>query len=454
METVLNHIEIHASDYLRDLVRLCRQPSISAQGLGLQEMARLCVEVMGEYGVQARLLPVPGGPPAVYGERTGTSGRTLLFYDHYDVQPPEPLDLWESPPFEPTFRDNSLFARGVADNKGNFLSRLAAIKAWLDATGSLPAGVKFFLEGEEEVGSPHLAPFVEAHRDLLAADACIWESGGVNWRGQPTITLGLKGILYVELEARGARRDIHSAQAATVVNPAWRLVWALASLKDQQENVLMDGFYDQVRPASPEDMEAARRMPSEEEQTKESLGISSYLLGLTGEHLRFRSLFAPTCTICGLWSGYTGEGAKTVLPCVARAKIDFRLVPDMDPTDILAKLRRHLEAHGFGDIAIRALDMGERPWRTPLDHPFVRVVADAARRVYGQEPIISPTMTGSGPMYPFGAMLGVPIASAGTSYPDSRAHAPNEHIRVEDFILGTKHIAAILALMAEQTQSP
>ena len=157
---------------------------------------------------------------------------TLLFYDHYDVQPPEPLDLWESPPFEPTLRGGKLFARGVADNKGNFVSRLAAVKAWLDVTGRSPVSVKFFLEGEEEIGSPHLAAFVDSHRDLLAADACIWESGGVNWQGQPVITLGLKGILYVELEARGATRDIHSAQATTVVNPAWRLVWALATLKD------------------------------------------------------------------------------------------------------------------------------------------------------------------------------------------------------------------------------
>jgi acetylornithine deacetylase/succinyl-diaminopimelate desuccinylase-like protein len=444
---VSDRIDSQRAGYLADLGLLCRQPSISAQKVGLEEMAELCAGVMRSYGLKARTIPIPGGPPIVYGERQGRSPKTLLFYDHYDVQPPEPLDQWESPPFELTARGGRLFARGVADNKGNLMSRLAAVRAWLDATGELPVSVKFLVEGEEEVGSPHLAPFVETNASLLAADACIWESGGVNWQGQPVITLGLKGILYVELEARGANRDIHSAQATSVVNPAWRLVWALSTLKDVNENILIQGHDDDVRPPTADELAAVNLIPSEEEQTKQSLGIAGYLQGLTGLDLGKRNLFAPTCTICGLWSGYTGDGSKTVLPSTAHAKLDFRLVRDMDPTDILAKLRRHLDEHGFADIAVRGMDAGQRAWRTPLSDPFVSLVAKAARDVYGLEPVVSPTMTGSGPMYPFGAYLGVPIASSGASNPDSRAHAPNENIKVEDFVLAAKHVAAIMEMM-------
>ncbi len=447
LKSVCDLLERGHARYIADLAALCRQPSISAQQVGLDDMAALCASTMRAYGLQARLIPSPGGPPVVFGERTGRSAKTLLFYNHYDVQPPEPLDLWESPPFELTAHEGRLFARGVSDNKGNLISRLAAVGAWLEAAGDLPVSVKFVVEGEEEVGSPHLAPFVEANRDLLAADACIWESGGINWQGQPVITLGLKGILYVELESRGANRDIHSAQATSVVNPVWRLVWALASLKDERERILIEGHSDDVRPPTTEELAAVSRMPSDEEQTKISLGLKEYLLGLTGPDLRDRNLFAPTCTICGIWGGYSGDGSKTVLPATAHAKIDFRLVPDMDPADLLHKLRRHLDKHGFGDISVRALDFGERAWRTPMNDPFVRLVSDAAREVYGLEPVISPTSTGSGPIYPFGAYLGVPVASSGASNPDSRAHAPNENIKVEDFMMAAKHVATIMEMM-------
>ncbi len=449
MEDAYAYVDDQSERFLQDLVRLCHQPSISAQKVGLTEMAALTATVMGEYGLPARLLPNGDGAPVVYGFREGRSTRTLLFYNHYDVQPPEPLEPWESPPFEPTVRDGKLYARGVADNKANLLSRLAALQALLSTGRELPVSVKFVVEGEEEIGSPNLPQFVVDHRELLRADACIWESGGVNWQGQPNITLGLKGILYVEMEARGAVRDVHSSMATTVPNPAWRLVWALSSLKDRDENVLIPGFYDYVAPPSPRELEAVQAMPAEEEETRENLGLPRFLLGLSGFELRCRQLFAPTCTICGIWSGYTGEGGKTVLPSVARAKVDFRLVPHMTPEDVLEKLRRHLTDKGFSDVTVVAREHGEYPARTPLDHPFVTVVQAAARQVYGVEPVISPTMSGSGPMYPFTKVLGLPVASAGTSYPDSRAHAPNENIRLEDFVRGTKHIIAIMERMKD-----
>ncbi|MDP2952403.1 MAG: M20/M25/M40 family metallo-hydrolase, partial [Chloroflexota bacterium] len=333
---------------------------------------------------------------------------------------------------------------GVSDNKGNIVARLLAIKAFREVRGHLPVSVKFCIEGEEEIGSRNLPAFVEGHKDLLKADTCLWEGGGVNWKGQPTIYLGVKGILYVELEARTVVRDLHSSWGTVVPNAAWRLVWALNTLKDAQENILIPGFYQDIRPPTPQEVQAVKAMPQEEKEVGESLGLKQFLKNLSGSALQQRHLLEPTCTICGIISGYTGEGSKTVLPCLARAKVDFRLVPDQRPEDIMAKLRRHLDKHGFSDIVITTPMEGENPARTPLDHPFVKLVVEGAREVYGLEPVVSPTMAGTGPLFPFTEVLGLPVASAGVEYPDCRIHAPDEHIRVDDFLHGVKHIAAIM----------
>ncbi len=449
MQAIFDFINDHWTDAVEDLKRLCRQPSISAQGVGMVETVELLIRIMREYGIDAREVPNPkGGYPLVYGEVAGDSDRCLLFYNHYDVQPPEPLELWTSAPFEPTQYDGNLRARGVSDNKGDIVARLLAIRAIRQVRGKLPISVKFLIEGEEEIGSPNIADFVSENRQLLSADACIWECGGVNCSNDPVISLGLKGILYVELEARGASLDLHSSMATVVPNPAWRLVWALASLKDAQENIRIDGFYDAVLPPTPEEIQVIRSAPLDEEETKQSLGLEEFVMGVTGFDYKSRHLLAPTCTICGIDSGYTGAGSKTVLPCVARAKVDFRLVPDQRPDDILAKLRNHLDRHGFSDISIVPGSEGENPARTPLSSRFAHVVAGAAREVYGADPVIVPTMAGSGPMYSFTDTLGLPTALVGVMYPGSGPHAPDEHIRLADFVLGAKHIAAIVERMA------
>lgn len=449
MKEIYAYIDNHFEDVVEDLMRLCRQPSVSAQNLGIAETAHLVAEMLEEAGVASRILPTPGGPPLVYGELAGKSPTTLLFYNHYDVQPPEPLELWATPPFEPTRYDGKLRGRGVADNKGNIAARLAAIKAFRSTRGSLPVSIKFCIEGEEEVGSSHLTAFVEQNRDLLQADACLWEGGGVNWNDQPVISLGLKGILYVELEARTASRDVHSSNATVVPNAAWRLVWALASLKDTGENILIQGFRDSIRPPTPDEVNALKAIPSEEAEFQKNLGLSGFLKNVSGFDFRLRHFLEPTCTICGLSSGYTGQGAKTVLPSVARAKLDFRLVPDQRPEDILAKLRHHLDSHGFQDITIAPGMEGENPARTPLNSPFVKLVSEAAREVYEREPVLVPMMAGSGPMFPFTNILGLPTASCGIEYPDSRFHAPDENIRLHDLSRGIKHIAAILERLSK-----
>ncbi|MFQ5861279.1 MAG: M20/M25/M40 family metallo-hydrolase, partial [Dehalococcoidia bacterium] len=428
---VLRFVEAHLEETVEELRLLCRQPSVSAQRWGIEECARLVKELLEGAGLTAQLLPTPAeGYPLVYGELRGRSPRTVLFYNHYDVQPPDPLEEWTSPPFEPALRDGHLYARGVSDDKGHIIARLAAIRALKAVEGELPCSVKFCIEGAEEIGSPGFHQFVEEHQELLRADGCIWEGGGVNWQGQPLITLGLKGIQFVELECRTAARDAHSSYAPVVPNPSWRLVWALATLKDHQERVLIPGFYDDVQPPSAEELAAVEALPSEEEHLRTSLGLQDFLLGVKGADYRKRYLLEPACTICGLEAGYTGEGSKTIVPAWARAKLDFRLVPEQRPEDIVAKLKAHLAAHGFQDIVVRDL-AGEPAARTPLSHPWVALVREAARDAYGLEPLLVPTMAGSGPMHSFTKTLGLPVASAGIDHPDSRLHAPNENVRLD-----------------------
>ncbi|MDD5093522.1 MAG: M20/M25/M40 family metallo-hydrolase [Dehalococcoidia bacterium] len=444
MQKVYEYIESNWLDAIEDLKRYCRQPSISAQGVGIRETADLTAELLREYGVNPTILPTrEGGAPVVFGELKGDSEFTLLFYNHYDVQPPEPLELWTTPPFDPVVIEGKLVARGVSDDKGDIIARLLAIKAFLKTRGRLPISIKFLIEGEEEVGSPSLVSFIENNQALLKSDACFWEGGRVSWDDRPEIIMGLKGIICIDLEVRGAIRDLHSSLGVMVPNPAWRLAWALSSIKDANENILIEGFYDDVQPPSAQVIEAIKAMPADERQLREDLGIKGFLKGLSGEELQIYNILQPACNINGLISGYTGEGSKTVLPNFAKAKLDFRLVPDQRPEDIIKKLRSHLDRHGFDDVQIFT-EHGERPARTPLDSPFVKVLSEAAREVYACEPIIKPSMTGSGPMFPFISTLGMPVGSTGVAFPDSRPHAPDESIRLADFLLGAKYVAALM----------
>jgi acetylornithine deacetylase/succinyl-diaminopimelate desuccinylase-like protein len=443
------YLESHMKESLAELSRLCAQPSISAQNLGLAECANLVAEMLARRGFEVEILPTAGAP-AVYARRKGRSSKTLLFYNHYDVQPPEPLELWESPPFEPTLRDGKLFARGVSDDKGHITSRLMAIDALLAHAGELPCNVKFIIEGEEEAGSVSLEGFIREQRQRLAADACIWEFGSVDHREVPMQYLGLRGICYVELSVETADVDVHSGTGGSIFpNPAWRLVWALNTLKGPDERILIPGFYDPIRPPSQRDIELMSALPEVAEEYKRRYGVKTFLKGLTGgTELRIAEVFEPTCTICGLTSGYQGPGSKTVLPARASAKIDFRLVPDQTPEQVLEGLRRHLDAGGFPDVQITLLG-GEPPGRTDPDDPFVKMVVETARPVYGRPMQIVPMIGGSGPNCFFIRYLNLPIATAGVGYPGTLAHAPNENLRLDLYLKGAKHIARILQEFVE-----
>jgi acetylornithine deacetylase/succinyl-diaminopimelate desuccinylase-like protein len=443
------YIDAHVERWIDELGKLCAQPSISAQGIGINECAELVASMLKDRGFTAEAVPTDGNP-IVVGEANGISERTLLFYNHYDVQPPEPLELWSSPPFELTRRDGKLFARGVADDKGEIMGRLAAIDAVQAVLGQLPCNVKFVIEGEEETSSANIPGFIQKHADRLAADACIWECGGINYEGAPEQFLGLRGILYVELSVESLSLDAHSGLGGSIFpNAAWRLVWALNTLKDQNENILIPGFYDDVVPPTERDLELLAALPDDAERYKQHFGVKNFLNNLSGIDLRREEVFSPTCTICGLTSGYQGPGSKTVQPARASAKVDFRLVPNQDPADILAKLRAHLDAQGFSDVKIESFG-GQKAGRTDPDDPFIGLVLEAAKDVYDLPPRVRPMIGGSGPNFAFLDYLNVPIACAGGGYPGSRAHAPDEHIRIEDFVRGVKHVARILLAFGEQ----
>jgi acetylornithine deacetylase/succinyl-diaminopimelate desuccinylase-like protein len=447
MQDVFEYIDQHREQYIERLQWLCRQPSIAAQGVGIEETARMVAQLMREVGVTAQPYTTEGAP-VVYGA-AGDGGRTLLIYNHYDVQPPEPLELWESPPFAAEVRDGKLYARGAADNKGNLVARLCAVEAWLQVRGALPLSIRFVVEGEEEVSSAHLHQFVREHRELIHADGCLWEAGGKDIQENPGLYMGAKGILYVELEAQGANRDVHSSQATMVPNPAWRMVWALSTLKDRNERVLIDGFYDDVVEPTPEEMEHLRRIAAvrDDELRRRDLGLDSFLLGLTGIQLIKRNLYQPTCTICGFGAGYTGPGSKTVLPSRAVAKLDFRLVPNQRPDDILHKLQTHLAQHGFADLSVRLLG-AEHPARTPVDSLLSRVIQETTKEIYGRDAIVSPLMAATGPMYELTAQFGIPTVGTGAGYAHANGHAPNENIRLEDFFQHMKHVALIFERFA------
>ena len=450
ISSIDEYLNTHFDESIAELSRLCAQPSVSAQNLGIKECANLLGSMLQKRGFSVEIIPT-GGAPVVFAEKKGRSPRTLLFYNHYDVQPAEPLDLWETPAFQPSIRDGKLFARGVGDDKGPIVSRLFAIDALLAAEGELPCTVKFLVEGEEETSSVHFHDFVRDHVDRLHADACIWELGGVDFQENPQQVLGMRGICYVELSVETASQDVHSGLGGSIFpNAAWRLVWALASLKGPDEKIRIPGYYDKVRPVTPHEKELFEALPDESEEYKSRYGIKSFLKGMTGDvDLRIAEVFEPTCTICGLTSGYQGAGSKTVLPARASAKVDFRLVPFQTPEEVLPLIRAHLDKEGFSDVKITFLG-GESPAVTDADDPFIKLVVKAAQDIYDRPTQIVPMIGGSGPNYVVQKYLKVPIASAGVGHPGSQAHAPNENMRLDLYLKGAQHVTRILIAFGEQ----
>ena len=446
LEKVYKYIDDNADRFVDDLRKFCRQPSVSTRHEGIDRCANLLKSLMEDAGIEANMFKVRDGHPVVLGlQRFVGTSKKLGFYNHYDVQPPEPLELWKSPPFSAEMRDGRIYARGVEDNKGNLVARLKAVEAVREVLGKAPVDVKFLFEGEEEVGSPHLGTFVKGHIDDLSADGFLWEGDGVDENDRPVVTLGVKGLMYVEMTATGASSDVHSSKAPLVPNPAWRLVWALNTLKDQDERVRIADWDDDLVPPTEEEMKMISAMPFEGENWKKRLELVELLLSRSGTEAARHLYYSPTCNICGIESGYTNEGIKTVLPSKAKAKVDFRLPYALSPNKLFPKLKNHLRRHGFGDIEVVNL-AGYESCKTPVGDPFVQQTIRRLREIYLREPVVWPTIAGTSPMYVVKNWLGIPVVSCGgVGNPDSNAHAPNENIRVADYIRSIKFVANMIA---------
>lgn len=441
------------ADALELLEALCRQPSVSAEGTALETSAGLVEELLGQVGFEAKQLRVTGAPPAVYGEQRGRSDFTLLLYNHYDVQPVDPVDLWDSPPFEPTIRDGKLFARGAADNKGELAVRLAVIRSIRERVGELPITIRWIIEGEEELLSPHFDELVRLNADALRADVSLWEGAPARLRdGRPCLILGYKGALSVRFDVRVAKSDAHSAVAAFVPSAPWRLVEALASLRERSGRVRLSGFYDSVRgPTEAEQLAIDEQGDAMESDARETLGIDEFLDGVTGAALRERLSFSPTANIAGIRTGYSGPGMKTVLPAEASAWLDFRLVPEQRSDDVLALLRNHLDEEGFGDIELTVLGSAEAAG-TSIEHPFAQMVARIAGDVARRPAAIIPRIGGTLPIVAtLQDRLGVPgVAAPGNPfYFGAKVHAPNEHIRLEDLRHAVHFTYSLLQALGE-----
>jgi acetylornithine deacetylase/succinyl-diaminopimelate desuccinylase-like protein len=430
---------------LDDFLRI---PSVSARSEHKADMARcadwLANQIRG-LGMNASIHTTPGHP-IVVGEwrQAGTGAPTVLVYGHYDVQPAEPLDLWTSPPFEPTVRDGKLFARGSVDDKGQLYIHVKAAEAMLRQRGKLPINLIFLFEGEEEVGSDNLADFVEGNAKLLGADSVIISDSSMFAPGQPSILSSLRGLAYFQIDVVGPAQDLHSGSyGGAVVNPAMALARILATMHDAKGRVTIDGFYDRVREWDKASRDAIRKLPFNDRHFLEETGAAA-LGGDDGYSTLERIWMRPTCEVNGLLSGYTGEGAKTVLPAKAMAKVSCRLVPDQDPAEIAKLFEAHVTKVTPKGVAVTVHYIhGGKPWRAELNGPLYDAARRALTAAFGKAPVT----VGEGGSIPvvgdFDRVLKAPVLLMGFGLPGENAHAPDEWISLENFTRGLRAVATL-----------
>ncbi|MCU0560348.1 MAG: M20/M25/M40 family metallo-hydrolase [Desulfobacterales bacterium] len=441
LDDLFDQLDRSRGDCLDRLFTLLRQPSVSAQNLGVRECAGLLAGMLEEAGMDAAIMETEG-QPVVYAERIfSPEAYTVLFYGHYDVQPPEPLELWQSAPFSPEVRNGKIFGRGAADNKGQLLAHVLAVRTWLQTRGALPLNVKMVFEGEEESSSPHLDAFVARNRELLKSDLVYTSDGPLHETGAPLVVLGVRGILYIELTAVGAAWDNHSGNKGGIVpNPAWMLVDLLRTMRDRQGRVCIEGFAEGVDPPDAATVELIRRLPFDRQKIRAAVGYEGF--DLDAETYYRKLMLEPTFNIAGFTSGYGGEGSKTIIPSKAVLKVDFRLVGGQDPEDIFRKVCRHVQMHA---PQIQVTFLGAmRPSRTRPGLPAIDRVIAAVRQAYGVEPMVQPSLGGSLPDYVWTRTLGVPSVLVPYANADESNHAPNENLDLEKFYTGIKCSLCVL----------
>ncbi len=455
MITTQTYLNENLPSILDELFTLIRIPSVSAHQHAkdaLYQCADKWVDVLLKSGVDKALVMATDGNPVVYAEKlVDESLPTVLVYGHYDVMPAEPLELWKSLPFEPEVRDGKIFARGADDDKGQSFMHAKAFE-YLVQTGQLNCNVKFLLEGEEEIGSPNLEAFCEANKSLLTCDTILVSDTSMLAADTPSITTGLRGLAYWQIEVTGANRDLHSGIfGGAVANPINELSKILAQLTDEQGRITIPGFYDRVQELSPEEKKLIDQVPFNEEMYKQNLGISQ-LYGEKGYSTIERTGVRPTLDICGIWGGYTGEGSKTVLPSKAYAKLSARLVPDQDHHEIMQLVADHLRAIAPGHVKIDVIPLhGAASYVCPIDSPAYKAAEQAYEKVFGVRPL--PVRRGGsiGVVPVFEKVLGVKPILMGFGLESDAIHSPNENFPLDMFKKGIETIVAFYLGYSRQT---
>jgi acetylornithine deacetylase/succinyl-diaminopimelate desuccinylase-like protein len=453
MDALTRYLAEHEQRFVTDLMACLRIPSVSAQPAHREDMWR-CADFIAEHlralGMTRAEVMRTAGHPVVYAEWLGAPGRrTVLVYGHYDVQPPEPLELWTSKPFEPEVRDGKLFARGAVDDKGQVYMHLKAIEAHMQVHGKLPVNLKLVIEGEEEVGSEHLGAFLREHRAMLDADVIVVSDTAMLGPDQPALCYALRGMLYTQIEVEGPGHDLHSGHfGGAVQNPANALAAIIAALKDGDGRITVPGFYDRVRAVSAKEREDFRALPFDERAFLGESGAPEGF-GERGWSTLERTTVRPTLDVNGMWSGYQGEGSKTVLPAKAGAKVSMRLVPDQDPAELFPRFEAYVKKLAPPGVRVRVLDLHQAmPWITESDHPML----EAARRALGRAWSKPAAMMREGGSIPVMATLrethGLPCILMGFGLDDDNVHAPNEKFSLSSYHGGTRSVAYLYEELA------
>lgn len=442
LKPVLDHIGARDDEYVARLIDYVKNPSISAHNIGIREVSELLVSQLGALGMTVESIPTKGHPFVRAEYKVDPAKPTVLLYGHYDVQPPDPLDLWESPPFEPTIRNGRIYARGVGDNKGQHFAQIMAIEAHLAVHGTLPCNVIFLLEGEEEIGSPQIADFVRDHRDRLKADFVVTADGPLHESGRAILLYGVRGMCSFELRVKTAARDAHSGNYGGVMpNAIWTLVHLLGTMKRPDGTITIDGLHAPIIPPTEAEIDATKALPLDLPAYMAKMGLAK-LDAPADRPFWDRLMFHPTLTINGLHGGYGGPGSKSVLPCEAVAKCDIRLVEAMTPEQVMDCVRAHVAKHAPEVEVI--FQGGMLPSKTPFDSPWGQVIQQAITEARGEAPLVYPCAGGSLPDYVFTKVLGVPAFVMPYANADEANHAPNENMEIDLFLKGIRTGAALL----------
>jgi len=438
MHPAITYIQERRDAFVEELKTFCRIPSVSTKSehkADVQKAAQWVADTMRAIGLEHVQIMPTAGHPVVYADWLHAPGKpTALIYGHYDVQPPEPLDLWITGPFDPTVRNGELYARGAVDDKGQVFMHLKALEAHLKTQGSLPMNVKLLIEGEEEIGSPNLDPFIAKHQDMLKADVVVISDTAMIAKGAPGITHGLRGMVYFQIDVEGTKSDLHSGSfGGAVINPAFALAQILSQLKDGNGRITIPGFYDDVRKLPAEERRALARLPFSEKQFQKQIGAPA-LFGEKGFTTLERLWARPTLEINGLYGGFIGEGAKTVLPGRAMAKVSMRLVPNQDPAKIARLFTQHVKRICPKTVRLKMTEISGRgtPWLAPTDHPAMQALAQAIQKGFGKKPVFTRTGGTIPVVATFTRLLKAPSLLMGMGLPDENAHAPNEKLDLDN----------------------